>query len=533
MDGEIIDIGEDFNDASINLDNLSNNSHDLAFNKNKKQNVNFGSGIELLMNEKRKNDGNKRNNSEDIELGDLNDLENELNGYNDLPKTPSVSKSNLFKSIIGNPMGGSNSGAGKSTEYIKLNDDNETYDNASENNSYNDDNGIKLGKETAKNANDNGQNKTWDGFQKFNDIPLDPTKKLSTQPQLTKEELLREKFKYLRKLEELETKGVKLSKKYSMESSLQEMQGEYEMIIAEKEKSNSIKFQGKMLMACITGIEFLNNKFDPFDIKLDGWGEQVNENINDYDEIFAELHEKYKSKSKMAPELKLLFQLSSSAIMVHMTNTIFKSSMPGMDDIMRQNPELMQQFTQAAVNSMSQNSPGFSGFMNSVMPNSGVRNNNAASHQYSNPPPPPMPTQQAVYRPQPTQGLGSTRPDINIARNDAVNINDNYASAGGAERSSKRPEMKGPSDINDILSNIKTKSVNMSNIQSQSKPSEQKNKSNVVSQMQSNIRNLSDENNSTISINDMEDLQSISSIKQPKSKRGRPKSERNSVSLDI
>ena len=111
-----------------------------------------------------------------------------------------------------------------------------------------------------------------------------------------------------------------------MESNLDEMIGEYEMIIAEKEKSNSMKFQGKMLMAAITGIEFLNSKFDPFDIKLDGWAEQVNENLDDYDEIFAELHEKYKSKASMAPELRLLFQLGGSAAMLHMTNTMFKSN---------------------------------------------------------------------------------------------------------------------------------------------------------------------------------------------------------------
>jgi hypothetical protein len=80
-----------------------------------------------------------------------------------------------------------------------------------------------------------------------------------------------------------------------MESSLSEMQGEYEMIIAEKEKSNSVKFQGRMLMAAVTGLEFLNGKFDPFDLKMDGWAEQVNENIDDYDEIFGELHEKYES----------------------------------------------------------------------------------------------------------------------------------------------------------------------------------------------------------------------------------------------
>ena len=78
-----------------------------------------------------------------------------------------------------------------------------------------------------------------------------------------------------------------------MESSLLEMQGEYETIMDEKAKANSIKFQANMMMAAINGIEFLNGRFDPFDIKLDGWGEQVNENISDYDEIFAQLHQKY------------------------------------------------------------------------------------------------------------------------------------------------------------------------------------------------------------------------------------------------
>ena len=131
---------------------------------------------------------------------------------------------------------------------------------------------------------------------------------------MSKEELLREKFKILRKLEAIEKKGIKLSKRYTMESSLTEMQGEYETIKSEKEKSNSVKFQGRMLMAAITGLEFLNNKFDPFDLKLDGWAEQVNENIDDYDEIFGELHEKYQTKAKMAPELKLLFQMSGRAL---------------------------------------------------------------------------------------------------------------------------------------------------------------------------------------------------------------------------
>ena len=186
----------------------------------------------------------------------------------------------------------------------------------------------------------------------FNEIPVNPSVKAVPVKKMTAKELLREKFKYLRLLEGIEVKGATLSKKYSMDSSLEEMKGEYETLMAERDKANSVKFQGKMLMACVSGLEFLNNKFDPFDIKLDGWAEAVNENLDEYDEVFGELHEKYGSEAKMAPELKLLFMLGGSAVMLHMTNTMFKSSMPGMDDIMRQNPDLMNQFTQTAANSV-------------------------------------------------------------------------------------------------------------------------------------------------------------------------------------
>ena len=77
----------------------------------------------------------------------------------------------------------------------------------------------------------------------------------------------------------------------------------------------------------MTAIEFLNTRFDPLDVKLEGWSESVHENINDYDDIFEELHEKYKGSSKMAPELRLLLTLGGSAFMFHLTNTMFKSSL--------------------------------------------------------------------------------------------------------------------------------------------------------------------------------------------------------------
>ena len=478
---EVIDINLD-NIPTINLSGDSNSS-------SSRPSVNFGGGIELLMNDKKMNDG-KKSPSTDIDLGDLNDLEQELNDLAEEPKsTKSFSKSGLFNTAFSN----------STSNTMKLNTDD---DNASIGSIVSVNNAPSVGKSTA--SSNKNEDTTWDGYTKFNNVPINPDKMLNDKPKLSPEETLIEKFKVLRKLEEIERKGAKLTKKYSMESSLAEMQGEYEMIIAEKERKNSCKFQGKMLMAAITGIEFLNNKFDPFDVKLDGWGEQVNENIDDYDEIFGELHEKYKSKAKMAPELKLLFQLGGSAIMVHMTNTLFKSSMPGMDDIMKQNPDLMQQFTSAAVNSMGDTNPGLSGFMGNFMP--GASNNH--------PPPPPAKTQTPKSQSSRT-AVPENRPDLARARNsnnnDGISIQEQFGMVDNKEQSSRdmssRPEMKGPSDISNLLSGLKTKTVTIPSSQESVAPSTASHGNTV-----------------------------IKSTRQPKSASNKPrknKSDKNTISLDM
>lgn len=429
--------------SEINLDN------DLGSWDNKKIKVtNFGGGIELLMNDKVKDRP-----SSDIELDDLNNLESELNNLvEDVPNTYKP-KSDLF-------------GDKPSVSFSD---------------------GSSIGRSTA--ADSAGDTKTWDGYGKFNNIPINVDSPVSSQT--SKEDLLKEKFKILRKLEALEKKGVELTKKYTMESSLTEMQGEYETIMDEKAKQNSVKFQGNMLMAAINGIEFLNGKFDPFDIKLDGWNEQINENITDYDEIFGELHEKYKSKASMAPELKLLFQLGGSAMMVHMTNTMFKSAMPGMDDILRQNPDLMRSFQTAAVNSMSQTNPGFSGFMSNMM-------NNEPQVPQGRGPPPPMATQ--------TMPAPMGRPGNNNSMGRSNFVDDGISMR--EREQSRRNEMKGPSDISDIISGLKTKTINIQDKQQQQF-----------------------ETGSTISIEDLKDMQGSGNM--PKKSGRRKKSESNTVSLDI
>ena len=494
---------------------------------------NFGGGLEFLMNDKLKSGGNNGNKSGgDIDIGDLNALEAELNELSDVQIPASSASKSVFFSGIG-------SGSGNS---VSFKDELPTeFGGGGGSSGSSSSSGINLGSSTASADDDK---KTWDGFGKFNNVPMNPDVSVDANPQMTKEELLREKFKYLRKLEDLEQKGIALTKKYSMESSLAEMKGEYETHLEERERRNSVKFQGKMLMSVITGMEYLNNKFDPFDLKLDGWSEQVNENIDDYDDIFSELHDKYKSKAKMAPELKLLFQLGGSAIMLHMTNTMFKSAMPGMDDIMRQNPELMQQFTAAAVNSMSQNRPGFGNFMGDLMgpgpqgqgqgqgppPPSQAPRQTQPYIPNQRPPPPPVPT--SVRDPNSDAGtpfragnntaaapMPSNRPDLNAARSTATNAN---ANANASISVSKRPDMRGPTDISNILSGLKTKTIQTQS-QAQSQPQPQ-------TQTQTQQSQQSEDKTSTISISDLKELQNDH---LPHKSKRRPRSDKNTVSLAL
>ncbi len=463
MDNDIIDISMDF---------------DNNFNSSKRGKTNFGGGIELLMNDKK---SESHGPSSDIDIDDLNNLENELNDLAAETSTPVSGLTGLFG--------------------VKSNFDYKPSVSFSEERILEDNHRPNLGHSTANTSSDS---KTWDGYGQFNNVPLNPDARMSSEPKLSKDEMLKEKFKYLRKLESLERKGVELTKKYNMDSNLQEMMGEYEMIMEEKSKQNSVKFQGNMMMAIINGIEFLNNRFDPFDVKIDGWGDQINENITDYDEIFGELYEKYKSKATLSPELKLLFQLGGSAMMVHMSNTMFKSAMPGMDDILRQNPDLMRQFQSAAVNSMASSNPGFAGFMGGLMGEPQVPQGKG--------PPPPMATQSMSPPPNRAgNNVGMSQDGISIKeKNNQWNLEPPQPS----QKSSRRPDMKGPSDISDILSGLKTKTIEISPIKQQTS---------------TNIDDLN--NNSTISIDDLKSIQEEGNV--PKRTRRRPKSDKNTVSLDL
>jgi len=251
-----------------------------------------------------------------------------------------------------------------------------------------------------------------------------------------------EKADYINKLQRLEAKGFPVAKRFTMDNALDEIKSEYNRLVDARQLETSIKFQRNMMMGLVTGMEWMNNKFDPFDLKLDGWSEGVHENIEDYDEIFEELYDKYKERGKMPPEARLIFQLAGSGFMCHVTNSFFRSKMPSADDIFKNNPDLAKQFAAAAA---QQASPGFGNFMGMAM---GVPQGQGQS-------------QQSQQRPSQTTGpMGPMGVSVNMASGPAPmqGIGAFFNSpqmpqhvAAQQPVQTARKDMSGPSGVDDIL----------------------------------------------------------------------------------
>jgi len=151
---------------------------------------------------------------------------------------------------------------------------------------------------------------------------------------------------------------------------------------------------------------------------------------------------------------------------------------------MRQNPDLMQQFTKAAVSQMEDDKPGFGGFMN-------MMNEQPNSSPAARPPSPIETKKLNIGRDEPSRPQNENKK--------TGNFNDN--------EKSMRPDMKGPSGINDLLSNLKSTNKTQAS-------------------------GISIDDTSTISIQDLKDMQNDMNSGPTRSKR-RGKSDKNTISLDI
>ena len=477
---DIIDLGlSDLEPVSINFnEEMPSNGSSL------------GAGIELLMNDKKKTSSGSMN----IDLGELDKLENELNDLSNSAKAADTKTIGGFTSFFG---------FGKEKESKPASSG---YEPSSSN----------IGQATSESM---GNTKTWDGFSKMNDIPQTGS---SSGSKLSDREKRRKKRMMIKKIDEWYEKGlIKSNPHFNIDSNYEEVEDEYETALEDKRKKDSIKLQGWWFMTAVNSLEYANSAFNPFDINLDGWGEQVNEDIDSYEEIFSELHDKYKG-GKLSPEISLLLRLGFSAAVVNFTNKALSSATPAFNDVIKQSPELMKMFTNATVSSMSQASPGFN-FANNIMKDATGPSMNMG------PPPAPMETKSMPFSGQRPgnntmnfMNPPQNRPDVSMGRgasaSSGIDISQQYESVHRPPPQPQfRNEMKGPqTDIDSILSGLKTRTVDIHP---------------PVNNIQESMSDYGGVDDSMISIASLKDMQDANMPKR--TKRRNNGSRGNTISLDI
>jgi hypothetical protein len=186
---------------------------------------------------------------------------------------------------------------------------------------------------------------------------------------MSKDEIMSEKMDLLYRYSRLEGNGYKSGLNLNMRTSLEILRTEVSKLERMRNVQRSVRTQRKLLISFASGTEYVNKRYNPYKFALDGWSGDVLENIGDYDEVFEELHDKYKESVQMSPEIKLLTMVGGSGLMFHLSNTLFKSSTPELNDILQNNPDIMAQIQKAALGSMANANAGdplFNMMMNGI-----------------------------------------------------------------------------------------------------------------------------------------------------------------------
>lgn len=178
-------------------------------------------------------------------------------------------------------------------------------------------------------------------YSKYQDPPIKysvdksipPSYSNNIEKELNPQETKMKKIELLRKLSEIKAKGYQLTKEYDFNSSIAEMEYEYDLLKSFADKRNGIKLYKNILLNGISLMEFANDKYDPFDFKLSGWSEHMSVEVDSYDDIMEELYEKYKSSGKSMPvEVKLLILIIASGAAFHFTKSQL-GNIPGMASV--------------------------------------------------------------------------------------------------------------------------------------------------------------------------------------------------------
>ena len=279
-----------------------------------------------------------------------------------------------------------------------------------------------------------------DGMRNFNAEPYAPAPQIK---HVSDDALMREKYEILRKFERLSKLGVPMRKRFTMDSSIEEMKMELEFIKREKSMDATIKQFSEWFVTGMSGLEYGSKNIQmmkAFGLQLDGLSEAAQMNVADLEDDFEELYDLYGENLKMHPMVRIPLRTCMMIYMVHLTNQMArKAPIPNIDDIMRQNPDIARSLAAAAMQNQTQQ----------------MRAQPSAPAQSSNPLAGLMSFMQQTVPPPPPQNVVPKQPSE--SKPVRIGVVRKTPAAGPLPPPPQAPpaEMRPPPNIDDLLKDIK------------------------------------------------------------------------------
>jgi hypothetical protein len=200
-----------------------------------------------------------------------------------------------------------------------------------------------------------GPAETWNGVENLNAQESFIHRPI---PRMSDEHSQRKKYEILRKFDRLSKMGVPLRKRFTMDSTLEEMEMELEFIRKEKDMDRTVQQFSEWFVTGMGGLEWSSKNVGlvkAFGLKLDGLSEAAQMKVGDMEEDFEELYDLYGDKLRMHPLVRIPIRTCMMVYMVHLTNEmVHKSPIPNIDTILKTNPDIARQLATAAMQSQGQ-----------------------------------------------------------------------------------------------------------------------------------------------------------------------------------
>lgn len=153
----------------------------------------------------------------------------------------------------------------------------------------------------------------------------DPESKNPANKNKSFEQIQREKADYLSQLNRYHKKNV-MCRKLGMEHSIEEISSELFRVKKEQSLDSGIEYCRQGLLFMMSTIEMANDNFK-LGGKISGLSNSVMANLENYDDVFAELWNKYYTDTGfMSPEIKLISMIGGAVLMCHLQNSMALSS---------------------------------------------------------------------------------------------------------------------------------------------------------------------------------------------------------------